>query len=445
MFKIKSLVAREILDSRGKPTIEVDLVLSGNIDKVSNNKNNSFGRASVPSGASVGNFEALELRDGNSRYLGFGVLKALNNVNTELARALVDKTFSSQRELDYFLIHLDGTKNKSRFGANAILAVSMAFAKASSVHNNTPLYKFFSDLTLNAGIDEHGNLKNSHFKENLNKLLPMINIINGGKHADNDLDIQEFMIIPTADVDIREKIRIAAEIFMYLGILLKERGLITNVGDEGGFAPNFNSVDDALSIIMDAVKRAGYEDQVSLALDVAANELYDRNLRTYKMTSMTSMSPKNLSLNYSALTDYYANLINKYPIISIEDPFAEDDFQGWEYATKILGKKVDLIGDDLFVTNAEKIREGQLKNIANAVLIKMNQIGTITETIEAMQTAHDGNYKSAVSHRSGETEDVTLVHLAVGAGSNYIKTGSMSRTDRVCKYNELLRIYEALN
>lgn len=406
MYEIKLLKAREILDSRGNPTVEADLWLA----------DGSFGRAAVPSGASVGMNEAMELRDNNSRYLGKGVLNAVKGVNSEIVSTLVSKNFNSQAELDQVLIALDGTENKSRLGANALLAVSLAFAKAAAQSSGKKLYQYIGKGTALP--------------------RPMMNIINGGVHADNKLSIQEFMIVPLQFSSSREAVRCGAEIFQNLRNLLKKRGYSTNVGDEGGVAPNISSAREALDYIMEAIVAAGYKpgDEVALALDAAASEFYENQI--YQIDDE--------ALDSEELVKYYANLIADYPIISLEDPMSEHDYMGWKIITEALGGKVQVVGDDIFVTNPKILKKGIEDHIANAILIKPNQIGTLSETIVTIKLAHDNNYKAIISHRSGETEDTTIVHLAVGSGSGQIKTGSPCRTDRVCKYNELIRIEEEL-
>lgn len=408
MLKISSLHAREILDSRGNPTVEVDLQLD----------NKFFGRAAVPSGASVGTKEAIELRDGGTRYKGKGVLNAVGNINGEISKTILNKIFETQKDFDHTLINLDGTENKSRLGANAILACSIAYAKAMASAKNQQLFSYIG---------------------NGNKLpVAMMNVINGGAHADNPIDIQEFMIIPHA-FEFNEGLRVGAEIFHTLKSILKDKKLAVNVGDEGGFAPDIKSSKAALDILLLAIQKAGYKagEEVSFALDCAASEFYAEG--KYNMVG------EGLVMNSEQLVNYYETLCNDYPIISIEDPMSEHDWNGWKLITESLGKKIQIVGDDVFVTNKKILQEGIDKGIANAILIKLNQIGTLTETIETMELAKKNGYKSIVSHRSGETEDTTISHLAVGTGCGQIKTGSLCRTDRVCKYNELLRISELLH
>lgn len=406
MSKIKNIIGREVLDSRGNPTVEVDVILECGI----------VGRAIVPSGASTGEREALELRDLDSRYMGKGVLKAVNNVNTCIRDALIGMDSLDQKKIDYTMIALDGTDNKSKLGANAILGVSMANLKAAALYNGEPLYKYIGN----------GNVLP----------VPMMNILNGGAHADNPLDIQEFMIVPQSD-SIKERVRIGAEVFHNLKAILKSKGMVTAVGDEGGFAPNISSNEDALILIVDAIKKAGYNPgkDVLLALDVAASELYS--------DGFYYLDGKKYSTD--ELIDFYEHLVNKYPICSIEDPVDENDWEGFNLITKRLGDKIQIVGDDLFVTNKKYLKKGIDSNSGNAILIKVNQIGTITETLETIELANKYNYKTIISHRSGETEDTTIAHLAVGLNLGQIKTGSLSRTDRVCKYNELIRIEEELS
>ncbi|MBQ9181027.1 MAG: phosphopyruvate hydratase [Bacilli bacterium] len=405
MSKIKNVIGREVLDSRGNPTVEVDVILESGI----------IGRAIVPSGASTGTREALELRDGESRYMGKGVLKAVSHVNNELKNLVVGMDCLDQEKLDKAMIDLDGTENKSKFGANAILGVSMANLKAAAKYKNKPLYEYVGD--------------------GKSLPVPMMNILNGGAHADNLLDFQEFMIIPSANT-IKERIRIGAEVFHNLKTVLKEKGLSTGVGDEGGFAPNLNSNKEALDLIIEAIIKAGYKPgiDVNLGLDVAASEFYENG--KYNLAGEKAI------LDTNELISYYEDLINNYPIISIEDPVDENDWEGFKLITEKLGDKIQLVGDDLFVTNKKYLQKGIDNHSGNAILIKVNQIGTITETLETIQLAKENNYKTIISHRSGETEDTTIAHLAVGLNLGQIKTGSLSRTDRICKYNELMRIEE---
>ncbi|MDD5432949.1 MAG: phosphopyruvate hydratase [Candidatus Omnitrophica bacterium] len=408
MAKIKKVVAREILDSRGNPTVEVDVLLDNGI----------LGRAAVPSGASTGDNEALELRDGDKkRYLGKGVLKAVNNVNTVIASKIKGLTPDFEN-IDRLLIKLDGTENKGNFGANAILGVSMAVAKAASLSKKEPLYRFL-------GGEKARILP-----------IPLMNILNGGMHADNNLDIQEFMIMPIGAPSFRECLRYATEVFHNLKSLLKSKGLSTSVGDEGGFAPNLQSNEEALELIIQAIERAGYKAgrDVSLALDCAASSFCKEGVYTFEKNQKNSAD----------LIQIYEKWISKYPVLSIEDGLGEHDWDGWKDMTAKLGSKVQLVGDDIFVTNPKIFKKGIAEKIGNAILIKVNQIGSLSETLQAINIAKRNKYKAIVSHRSGETEDTTIAHLAVATGCGQIKTGSLSRTDRICKYNELLRIEEEL-
>ena len=410
MSKIKDIKAREILDSRGNPTVEVDVILDNCI----------LGRASVPSGASTGEREMLELRDKDNRYNGLGVLKAVDNVNSIIRPNLIGFDTDKQKELDYKLIELDGTPNKSKLGANAILGVSMAYLKACANNIDKPLYRYVSE---NFGDG------------NLSMPYPMMNILNGGAHADNNLDFQEFMIIPRAN-SIKERIRIGSEVFHNLKKVLKERGLATSVGDEGGFAPNIMSNSEAFDLIIEGITRAGYTAGVDvfLAIDVAASEFYRDGKYCFEGKELST----------GELINYYKELVGKYPIISIEDPVDENDWEGFSLLTKEIGDKIQLVGDDLFTTNKEYLRKGIEMKAGNAILLKVNQIGTITETLETIDLAKTNHYKTIISHRSGETEDTTISDLAVGLDLKQIKTGSMSRTDRICKYNQLIRIEEEL-
>ena len=405
-MKIKDLIAREILDSRGNPTVEVDCILEDGI----------MGRASVPSGASTGSREALELRDNDSRYNGKGVLKAVSNVNNIIKPALIGRDVSKQEEIDELMIELDGTKTKSNLGANAILGVSMAVLKAAANEAKLPLYKYIGNGT--------------------NQPRPMMNILNGGAHADNKLDFQEYMIIPKRDT-VKERIRVGAEVFHSLKKVLNEKGLSTGVGDEGGFAPDLKSNEEGFDLIVEAIKRAGYipGEDVFLGIDVAASEFYDENSKKYKFRWSTGQE-----FTTDELIDFYKELIDKYPIISIEDPVDENDWDGFVKVTEELGDRIQIVGDDLFVTNIEYLQKGIDLHAGNAILLKVNQIGTITETIRTINLAKEHGYKTIISHRSGETEDTTIADLAVGLDLGQIKTGSLSRTDRICKYNQLMRI-----
>ncbi|KJJ83893.1 phosphopyruvate hydratase [Candidatus Omnitrophus magneticus] len=411
-IKIKKVLAREIMDSRGNPTVEVDVLL----------EDGTLGRAAVPSGASTGAHEAVELRDGDkSRYLGRGVLKAVSNVNGEIAKKVKGMDASKQKELDKALIALDGTTNKGRLGANAILGVSLAVAKAVANSKNIPLYKYLGGTKANM------------------LPIPMMNILNGGEHADNNVDLQEFMIMPTGASSFKEALRMGSEVFHNLKKILNEKKYSTSVGDEGGFAPNLKSNEEAIEVIIDAVNKAGYKlgKHIKIALDAASTELYKDGQYILSAESSPKKTPKEM-------VDFYANWAEKYPIVSIEDGMSEDDWDGWKELTQKLGKKVQLVGDDLFVTNTARLKEGIEKGIANSILIKVNQIGTLTETLEAIAMAKKAGYTAVISHRSGETEDTTISHLAVATGAGQIKTGSTSRTDRIAKYNELLRIEESL-
>ena len=404
-MKIKNVKAREILDSRGNPTVEVDVILENGI----------LGRAAVPSGASTGEREALEMRDGGSRYNGKGVLNAVNNVNTIIRDKVIGMDAADQELIDKTMIELDGTETKSRLGANAILGVSMACLKASAINDGKPLYKY---------VGEGRRLP-----------YPMMNIINGGAHADNNLDFQEFMIIPQRDT-IHERVRVGAEVFHSLKKVLNEKGYFTGVGDEGGFAPNLGSNKEGFELILEAIKKAGYEPlkDVKLAIDVAASEFYSDGYYHVDGKDLTT----------DQLIDFYEELVNIYPIVSIEDPVDENDWEGFRKITERLGDKIQLVGDDLFVTNIKCLQKGIDNHAGNAILLKVNQIGTITETLETIRLAKDNGYKTIISHRSGETEDTTIADLAVGLDLGQIKTGSMSRTDRICKYNQLMRIEEKL-
>ena len=412
MFAVDKIHARQIMDSRGNPTVECDVTLS----------DGSFGRASVPSGASTGSFEALELRDGGNTYMGKGVSKAVKNVNEIIAPALIGMDGENQTEIDDKMLALDGTPNKDKLGANAILSVSLAVAHAVAHAKHIPLYKHIANI--------FGN-ENPHVLPR-----PMMNIINGGAHADNGLDAQEFMIIPNGAKDENEAIRMGSEIFHNLKSILKKEKHSTNVGDEGGFAPNFNTCREALNTIMSAIRAAGYKpgEQISIGLDVASSEFYKDGIYNFEGTTKTS----------DEMIDFYENLINEYPIISIEDGLAEEDWDGWKKLTAKIGNKCQLVGDDLFVTNPIRLKKGIDTGVANAILIKVNQIGSLTETLRAIKMAQDANYGVIVSHRSGETEDTTIADLAVATNAGQIKTGSMSRTDRMAKYNQLIRIEEEL-
>ena len=413
MSEIIDIYAREILDSRGNPTVEVEISLESGV----------MGRAAVPSGASTGEREALELRDGDkARYLGKGVLKAIEHVNEVIAVELIGWEASDQIGIDKKLLELDGTDFKSKLGANALLGVSMACAKAAAEDAGLPLYQYIGGA-------------------NAKELpVPMMNILNGGEHADNNVDIQEFMIMPAGASSFKEALRMGAEIFHALKKVLASKGYNTSVGDEGGFAPNLKSNEEALQVIMEAIAAAGYKagEDVLLALDTAASELYEDG----KYTLANEAQPVKSAADMVA---FYADLVDRYPIVSIEDGMAENDWEGWKLLTDKLGDKIQIVGDDLFVTNTKILKEGIEKGVANSILIKVNQIGTLTETLEAIEMAKRAGYTAVVSHRSGETEDTTIADLAVGTNAGQIKTGSLCRTDRVCKYNQLLRIEDELD
>lgn len=411
MSVINFVYGREILDSRGNPTVEVEVYLEGGI----------LGSSCIPSGASTGAHEAVELRDGDeSRYMGKGVLDAVNNVNSIIAPEIIGYEATDQIGIDRLMLEIDGTANKSKLGANAILGVSLAVAKAAAQHTGLPFYQYLGGI-------------------NAKQLpVPMLNIINGGKHADNNVDFQEFMIVPVGADSFKEGLRKSVEIFHTLKKVLKSQGLSTAVGDEGGFAPDLKSNEEAVSIIIEAVEKAGYKagEEILLALDVAANELIEDG--KYVLAGEgESMMPQEM-------VDYYSNLVDKYPIISIEDGLGEDDWDGWKILTERLGRKIQLVGDDLFVTNKERLKKGTTENIANSILIKVNQIGTLTETFETVELAKRSGYTCVISHRSGETEDTSIADIAVALNTGQIKTGAPSRTDRVAKYNQLLRIEDEL-
>lgn len=409
--EIQDIRAREILDSRGNPTIEADVILA----------DGSMGRAAAPSGASTGSREALELRDGDkSRYLGKGVIKAVSNVNSQIRGALIENDATDQQAIDNRLIELDGTENKDNLGANAMLAVSLATAKAAAISQNIPLHQYIANL---------------RGQTSLTMPVPMMNILNGGEHADNTVDIQEFMIEPTGFSSFSEALRAGVEIFHSLKSVLKAQGLNTAVGDEGGFAPNLRSNEEAITVILQAIEQTGYKagKDIHLALDCAASEFY-------KNSQYILAGEGNKTFDSQGFSDYLVRLTEQYPIISIEDGLDESDWEGWAYLTSKLGDKVQLVGDDLFVTNPAILQEGIDKNIANAILIKFNQIGTLSETLDAIYLAKKNGYATVISHRSGETEDSTIADLAVGTAAGQIKTGSLCRSDRVAKYNQLLRI-----
>ena len=414
MSQIIKVLGREILDSRGNPTVEVDVYTAAG----------AMGRAAVPSGASTGVHEAVELRDGQEdRFMGKGVMKAVQNVNNVLAEQIEGMEVSDQAELDYRMIEIDGTENKGKMGANAILGVSLAAAKAAAQETGQDLYRYVGGCNANV------------------LPVPMMNILNGGSHADNRVDFQEFMVMPIGAPTFREAVRMGSEIFHNLKKVLKSKGYSTNVGDEGGFAPDLKSNEEAVEVILKAIENAGYKpyDEVCIALDPAASEFFDAEKNVYKLKWST-----NEEFTPAQMVDYWKNWTKKYPIISIEDGMAEDDWDGWKQLTKAIGNKVQLVGDDLFVTNTNRLIMGLEKGVANSILVKVNQIGTLTETMEAVSLAQRNRYTAVMSHRSGETEDTTIADLAVALGTGQIKTGSASRTDRICKYNQLMRIEEML-
>jgi len=411
MSRIKSIHAREVINSRGNPTVETDVMIESGV----------FGRATVPSGASTGTLEAVELRDGDAkRYLGRGVRLAVNNVNTEIQSALVGMDCFAQEAIDTRMIKLDGTKNKGRLGANALLSVSLAVAKAAAAEKQTPLYRYL------------------HSGDTFMLPVPMMNIINGGEHADNNIDMQEFMIVPTGAISISDAVRYGAEVFHALKSVLHKKGLSTAVGDEGGFAPDLKSNKEAVETILQAIEIAGFKvgADIHLGLDVASTEFYKNG--KYELQS------EGKSLDSNQFVDYLVDWVDQYPIITIEDGVAEDDWEGWKLLTEKIGNKIQLVGDDLFVTNTEILKKGIELGVANSILIKVNQIGTLSEALAAIKMAHAANYTTVVSHRSGETEDVTIADLAVATNAGQIKTGSLSRSDRVAKYNQLIRIEEEL-
>lgn len=415
MSKINNIYAREVLDSRGNPTVEVEVTL----------EDGTMGSAIVPSGASTGEREALELRDNDpKRFMGKGVLKAVNNVNTIIKDNILGMDAKKQNEIDQKMIELDGTSDKSKLGANAMLGVSLAVAKAEALYEHLPLYKYLNK------------------SDKYVMPVPMMNVLNGGAHSDAPIDFQEYMIMPIGATSIREAVRIGSEVFHHLKNLLKKNGYNTAVGDEGGFAPNLKDNEEPLKYIVDAIKDAGYVPgkDVSIAMDCAASEFYDKDLKKYVLKKSSGKE-----LTSDEMIDWLSELVNKYPIVSIEDGLSENDWDGWKKLTDRLGNKIQIVGDDLFVTNPKIFKEGIEKGIANSILIKVNQIGTLSETIETIKLAKENNYTAVVSHRSGETEDTTIAHIVVAFGTGQIKTGSMSRTDRICKYNELMRIEDRLN
>lgn len=413
MSEIIDILAREILDSRGNPTVEVEVLTEGGF----------IGRAAVPSGASTGAFEAIELRDGDkNRYMGKGVLQAVDNVNNVIAPELIGMDAVDQVAIDKLMIELDGTPNKSKLGANAILGVSLAVAKAAAASVGLPLYQYIGGV--NAKVLP----------------VPMMNILNGGKHADNTVDIQEFMVMPVGAPSFKEALRMCAEVFHTLKKVLSDKGYSTAVGDEGGFAPNLKTNEEAIEVILEAVEKAGYKagDDIRIAIDTAATELYDEKDGKYHFPG------EGIVRTAEEMVDFYEHLVDRYPIISLEDGVAEEDWEGWKLLTQRLGKKIQLVGDDLFVTNTERLAKGIDLGVANSILIKVNQIGSLTETLDAIQMANRAGYTAVVSHRSGETEDTTIADIVVGVNAGQIKTGAPSRVDRVAKYNQLLRIEEAL-
>lgn len=415
-IEIVDVLGREILDSRGNPTIEVEVLTEdGNV-----------GRAAVPSGASTGQFEAVELRDGEERYHGLGVSQAVHHVNTVLADSIIGENVLQQSRIDDLLLRADGTKNKSNLGANAILGVSMAVAKTAAKCVKLPLYRYLGGIRSNL------------------MPVPMMNVLNGGCHADNTVDLQEFMIMPTGAADFSEGLRMCAEIYHCLKKLLKKKGLATGVGDEGGFAPNLPDTEAVLSLLVEGIESAGYRvrEDVNIALDAAASELYDEEKKVYVFPGESQMKGTKVERTSEEMISYYKGLIEKFPIISIEDGLFEDDWDGWQKMTAELGEKIQLVGDDLFVTNPERLKKGIELGAGNAILVKVNQIGTLTEALKAIEIAQKAGYKTVISHRSGETEDTTIADLAVACGAGQIKTGAPCRTERVAKYNQLLRIEE---
>ncbi len=423
MAKIKEVKGREILDSRGNPTVEVDVILDNEI----------IGRAAVPSGASTGEHEAVELRDKDAkRYLGKGVTKAVNNVNEIIGLAIKGMEVSEQKKIDEKMIAIDGTTNKGKLGANAILGVSLACAKASAQEKGMPLYKY---------IGEEVQLEVTGKKTSEYKLpVPMMNILNGGKHADNNVDLQEFMVMPCGAKSFKEALRMGTEVFHQLKSVLKNRNYNTAVGDEGGFAPNLSSNEEALEVIIEAIKKSGYSagKDIFIALDPAASSFYNEGKYVLEGEKKDKIKKS------TEMVEFYKNIVHKYPIVSIEDGLSEDDWEGWKIMTEKLGNEIQIVGDDLFVTNTERLKMGIEKGVANSILIKLNQIGTLTETLLTIDMARKAGYTAVISHRSGETEDTTIADLSVGVATGQIKTGSASRTDRIVKYNQLLRIEEEL-
>ncbi len=415
MTTIVDIVGREILDSRGNPTVEAEVLLESGV----------IGRADVPSGASTGEHEAVELRDGDkNRYGGKGVLKAVENINEKIADELIDFDAADQVGIDQFLINLDGTENKSNLGANAMLAISLACAKAAAETLDLPLYRYIGGT-------------------NARTLpVPMMNILNGGKHADNNVDFQEFMVMPVGAPNFAEALRMGTETFHVLKSVLKEKGYNTSVGDEGGFAPNLKSNDEAIELILEAINKTGYKvgDEIAIALDPASSEMYLNDKKSYQFFKSDKSEKSS-----EEMVEYYVNWVNQYPIVSLEDALAEDDWDGWKLLTDKLGSKIQLVGDDIFVTNTDRLTKGIELGVANSILIKVNQIGTLTETLDAIEMAKNAGYTNVISHRSGETEDTTIADIAVATNAGQIKTGSASRSDRIAKYNQLLRIEEELD
>jgi len=418
-LEITDVYAHEILDSRGNPTVEVEVTV----------EHMYVGRAAVPSGASTGAFEAVELRDNDARYLGKGVENAVENVNNIIAHEIIGMNALDQRAIDYYMIELDGTDNKSKLGANAILGVSIAVAKAAAEALGLPLYQYLGGF-------------NAHTMP-----VPMMNILNGGEHADNTVDLQEFMIMPVGATSFKEALRTCAEIYHNLKKVLNEKGLSTGVGDEGGFAPDLSSSEEAIQVILEAVEKAGYspKDDIRIAIDAAASELYNEETKLYHFPGESKMKGSEVTRTSEEMISYYEDLCNKFPIISIEDGLDEEDWEGWKKLTEKLGDRVQLVGDDLFVTNTKRLAKGIKNSIANSILIKVNQIGTLTETFEAIEMANRAGYTAVVSHRSGETEDTTISDIAVAVNAGQIKTGAPCRSDRVAKYNQLLRIEDELD
>ena len=433
---ITDIKAREVLDSRGNPTVEVDVTVIDHCMREMNkdcSENQIEGKeytgtAIVPSGASTGQFEAVELRDGEKRYGGLGVEKAVNHVNSKIKKALLSKNAANQSEIDKILIELDGSENKGKLGANAILGVSMAVARAAASAFNMPLYKYLGGMNAKC------------------MPVPMMNILNGGRHADNTVDLQEFMIMPVGACCFSEGLRMCAEIYHTLKKLLKERGMATAVGDEGGFAPDLATSREVLSIIVEAVEKCGYkpEEDIKIAIDAAASELYDASQQTYYFPGESKMTGGKVSRNTDEMIKYYEKLIDEFPIISIEDGLSEDDWEGWARLTSHFGSRLQLVGDDLFVTNSSRLQRGITQNSANSILVKVNQIGTLTEALDAVELAHKNGYSAVISHRSGESEDTIIADIAVALNAGQIKTGAPCRSERVAKYNRLLRIEEEL-